>query len=411
MSYGLYGIRRQTPARPDLTQRETNKREKHVFGPHDTGIEHVWANPGNGDNRGTGFAQTHATNPQRNFYFKTDADGTRVLYSYRDTYPIASRFVIGKPRKQRAVYLIRSGSPYSVTTSRHISAARNAVPDKDNRFDVPYVTRTENIGDATYGNAYTRDGKPDNATHKANLADLVSRLTDEIGQFSRARSTYKMTNGHASAIELRNATKKYARVFKLKCPKLPSVPAIDKAKFDKWKTFEDTAAERTKALRERQAREWEAKYADDLARWKNGEDVYLGYGGSGFALLRVRPATTADPSGHTLSAVVETSMRVTVPVSGKLGAARLLRFLQAIKEDGRTYQRNGHTEHIGNFTVESFKPAVLTASPDNPSTPDWILEAGCHRIRWSEIESIAQQVFDAETSETLTGRTEENVQS
>lgn len=396
MSYGQYSSehREHTPVRPELTakQSQTPKREKHVFGAHDTAIEHVWANPLTKD--GQGFYQTHATNPQRNFYFKTDADGTRVLYSYRDTYPIASRFDIGKGRKQRTIYLIRSGKPYSVTTSAHINAARNAVPDKDNLFSVSYVTRHTQ---PNFQNADT--GKPDKATHKANLADLVSRLTESIGQYTRARSTWKITNAHASAINLRNAAKKYARIFKLKCPKLPAVPAIDKTKFDKWKAFEDTAAERAKALREKQAREWAEKHAEDIARWKNGEDINLGYGGSGYALLRVRPATVADPSGHTLAACVETSMRVSVPVSGKLGAARLLRFLQRIKEAGKEYQRNGHTEHIGQFTVESFKPAVLTTNPDDLYKPEWILTAGCHRIRWSEIESIAQQVFDAEASE------------
>jgi hypothetical protein len=80
-------------------------------------------------------------------------------------------------------------------------------------------------------------------------------------------------------------------------------------------------------------------------------------------------------------------------------AARLLRFLQALKANGRTYERNGHSEHIGNFVVDSFKPAVLTATPDNPSTPEWVLVAGCHRILWSEIESVSQQIFDAETAE------------
>src|SRR5258706_9822865 len=180
MSYGQYSPehRQHIPLRPDLTAKQTPKREKHVFGSGDTSVSHVWANPLTKD--GQGYYQTHGTNPQKNFYFKTDADGTRVLYSYRDTYPITSLFDIGKGRARKRVYLVRSGSPYSVTTSVHMSAALRAVPDKTNCFQVPYVMRYDVINSETaYGRGYPRDGKPDKATHKANLADIIARLTDE----------------------------------------------------------------------------------------------------------------------------------------------------------------------------------------------------------------------------------------
>ena len=228
---------------------------------------------------GQGYYQTHGTNPQRNLYFKTDEDGTRVLYSYRDSYPIASRFLVGK----RAVYLVRSGKPYSVTTSVHMSTARNAVPDKGNRFEVPYVTRY------TQSNfEYADTGKPDKATHTANLADYLARIESSIKTQTRGRSTWSMDNSHADAIATRNQAKKYARVFRLKCPKLPTVPKIDAEKYAKWKAYEATQAERTRALRERQAREREIEHAERLVAWKRGDDVSLPYGVSQYALLRVR---------------------------------------------------------------------------------------------------------------------------
>ena len=86
MSYGQYS-NSPKPDKPALPAK--TKRIKTVFGPHDTGVEHVWAHPLQKD--GSGYAQTFATNPQRNFYFKTHEDNTRVLYSYRDTYPIGAR--------------------------------------------------------------------------------------------------------------------------------------------------------------------------------------------------------------------------------------------------------------------------------------------------------------------------------
>jgi hypothetical protein len=430
VSYGQYSPehRQSIPARLDLTQKEGNKRQKHVFGSNDTGIEHVWANPLTKD--GQGYYQTHATNPQRNFYFKTDEDGTRVLYSYRDTYPIASLFDIGKGRSRKRVYLIRSGKAYSVTTSGHINLARLAVPDKENMFHVPYVTRY------TQPNfQYPDTGRPDKATHAANLADYITQIQDLINTQTQGRASYRIEHAHTQAITVCKTAKRYARVFGLKLPKLPNVPKLDKAKLATIKTREAEREARAEAKRkaEREAYEaryaaevavweasgyckhtphhtlgekwtcekqtehedWEANKLERIASWKRGEDVTLRISYDEYALLRVKQEDGAY--------YVQTSMHVSVLVSGLAGAARLLRVLQALKANARTYQRNGHTEHIGQFTVDSFKPAVLTASPDNPSTPEWILTAGCHRIVWSEIESIAQQVTDAESLEAQQG--------
>jgi hypothetical protein len=79
---------------------------------------------------------------------------------------------------------------------------------------------------------------------------------------------------------------------------------------------------------------------------------------------------------------VETSMQVQVPISGPAGAARLFRFLKALKDSGRTYQRNGHSQHIGTFVVDSFDGETL--------------KAGCHTITWEEILSVSDAVLAAE---------------
>jgi hypothetical protein len=439
MSYGLYGHRRDIPARPDLTQRQADKpkskREKHVFGSNDTGVHHVWANPLTKD--GQGFYQTHGTNPQRNFYFKTDADGTRVLYSYRDTYPVASLFDIGKGKRKR-IYLIRSGKSYSVTTSGHISAAYSAIPDKKNVFQVPYVTRHDNLDAAKYGNVWTRDGKPDKATHTANLADIVARCVESIEASNKARAVRNIVHNHTAAVLLQATAKRYARTFAIKLPKLPSIPVLDNAKLEAIRERERIADEKREAIRKAARAAYEAKHAEEVAQWeasgtcthtphhtfadqydckrqteeddwnanrveliaawKRGEDVKLRLAYNEPALLRVRCAGDSLDVVNPDSYVVETSQHVTVPVSGKLGAARLLRFLQSIKAEGRTYQRNGHTEHIGRFTVDSFGPLENDLAEDK--FKHWILRAGCHHILWSEIESIIPQVIDAELAES-----------
>ena len=75
-------------------------------------------------------------------------------------------------------------------------------------------------------------------------------------------------------------------------------------------------------------------------------------------------------------------MHVQVPISGPAGAARLFRFLKALKDAGRTYQRNGHSQHIGHFVVDSFDGETL--------------KAGCHTITWEEILTVSDAVLAAE---------------
>jgi len=109
--------------------------------------------------------------------------------------------------------------------------------------------------------------------------------------------------------------------------------------------------------------------------WKRGENVTLRGQYSEPAILRVKDGK------------VETSHHAEVAIDGHAGAARLWHFLKALKDTGRTYQRNGHSQHIGNFVVESFDGEVL--------------KVGCHLIPWSECERIAPEVLAAEQPEGI----------
>src|SRR5260370_10827459 len=109
MGYGQYSAEGR-PSTPTIEVKSphagtSKKRLAHVF----DNPSHVWATPREKD--GSGYEQTEAWNKGKNFYFKTVEDGTRILYSYRDSYPVASRFV----HKRKPVYLGRAGTPYSVT--------------------------------------------------------------------------------------------------------------------------------------------------------------------------------------------------------------------------------------------------------------------------------------------------------
>jgi hypothetical protein len=366
MSFGQYSYH-ERPLAPTKPAKE--KKLKAVFDTSE--VAHVFANQREMD--GSGFEQTHARNPQNNFFFNTASDGTRILYSYRESYPVASRFIVGKGKSARPVFLVRSGQPYSVTTSCHMNMAGSAVPSDAIRFDVPTVAGWS--------------GKPDAATHKANLADIVSRIVESLDKYSKGRSAWTIESSHSSAVKLTGEVKKYAKLFGLKLPAFPKIP-----KFDAQRVADARARrahlDATKAEREAKRNAEALKRAEaDIAAWKRGESVTPSWGWNRltpYALLRV----VRNPEDRS-TFICETSQGVHVPISGNLGAARLLRFLESCKASGRTYQRNGHTEHIGQFTVASFDGSILAA--------------GCHRIEWSEVLSVADAVRKAEDAENLSG--------
>lgn len=358
MGYGQYSSNYR-PSLPDFPAK-TDKL-KHVFGKHgESDVEHVWANPLQKD--GSGFAQEWGTNPGKNFYFRTHADA-RVLYSYRDDYPVANLFYIGR----RPIYLLRSGEPWSVTTAQHMSAARNAVPDRATKFYVKEVS-----------SFYSRI--PDKSVHKENVADYIERIEINIEKHNKARSSWEINSRHSVAQSLLKEVRAYARLFKIKLPKLPRLPKLDKHRLDAAKAREASREARQKAASDAKYAAYREARAKYLPRWRAGENVNFGTSSGENALLRL----IQDESGRYF---VNTSMSVSVPVTGHAGAARLLKFLRATREAGRTYKRNGHTEHIGNFTVDSFDGETLIA--------------GCHTIAWSEIEAIADAVVKAAEAEDL----------
>jgi len=259
------------------------------------------------------------------------------------------------------------------------------------KFSVPYVTRY-----TSPTQEYSENEKPDKETHKANLADIVSRISEGISVFNTAKSLYRAEAGLRSANILAGKAREYSKLFNVKLPKLPAIPTLKEDRRAKLAAFDAKRDERSKAIRDGRDAKWEEqRRLDALSReekviaWRAGSDIrfYSTRDNDGFAILRVKGSN------------VETSMGVSVPINGLAGAGRLLRFLTACKDAGRPYHRNWHTEHIGNFTVESFQP-LLDDQADVSPTGEWILIAGCHRITWSEVLSIADSVRSADKEKT-----------
>ncbi len=363
-------------------------RAKHVLGTDE--IPHAWAHPLEKD--GSGFYQTHATNPQGNLFYKTSQDGTRVLYSYRESYPIGSLFEVKKGKTVRRVYLTHGDKPYSNTTASHINMAKGAVPKDAIHWSVLQVV-------------YSYSSKPAKAEHVENVEFLASEYAQTVAKLNKAKSAYQINRYLTTAQEQRKDAIDYAEFFKVKTLKLAPVPVITAERREQAKTFDATSEDRRdrisqaiqarhQARLEASNREWTERQENErktlperIAKWRAGESV--GYLNTDYAVLRL----SADKSN------VETSQGVKVPVNGQAGAARLFRFLKAIKDTQREYKRNEHTEHIGNFAVDNFAPEQGKEYVENAEPGQYILTAGCHKITWNEIEALAPAVLQAETKE------------
>lgn len=117
-------------------------------------------------------------------------------------------------------------------------------------------------------------------------------------------------------------------------------------------------------------REQAERDAAKRAAWRAGESVGRVYFDSehGGAALRIR--------GDKL----ETSHGADVPLSH---AVKAFRFVKLCRERGETWQRNGRTIRVGHFQIDRIDSAGN-------------FRAGCHDIRWPEIEAAAKAagVFD-----------------
>lgn len=130
------------------------------------------------------------------------------------------------------------------------------------------------------------------------------------------------------------------------------------------------AAEAREAARLEKERETRESWLEGKpgVRW-HGRDAL---GGAYLRAVRV----TRDESGMITGGDLETSQGATVPLAHAL---RVFRFLKHCKETGRAWARNGKTLRVGFYHVDSVDP-------------DGSFKAGCHSIRWQQVESLAARL-------------------
>lgn len=308
----------------------TRKRRKEVF-PTDE-IPHLWFHAYK--------TQQTARNSAGNLYFSGPS-----IFSYGSHFEIARHV-----ETKRGNAVLFNTDSRSVTTSRHQSSTRRAIPDSVQvlnvaRLDIPESKR------------FTGD------THTVNVADYDSRIERSLIRAIRARSSWQKEHSHNAAIALRAERNAYAVFFGLRVKPLAAIPALDSEAIDAIKAKERERvrieSEKTKAAKaERMARAAEA-----IENWKNGTGDSWGIPYDAPTMLRV----SSDGSE------LETSRGARVPVAH---AKRALILVRAVVSRGETWETNGHTCHVGMYKIERIES-------------NGTIKAGCHVIARDEWERIA----------------------
>ena len=292
-------------------------RTRHVYG-HDM-VAHLWAHQ----------SQDSATTQNRTFYFIGD-----TIYSYGNHFPIA--------RHVNGVVLFTTRG-YSVTTAGHKGRVESACSHL-RVFEVKDVR----------------------ADHKEHLADYRARIKDEIVKYRRARQNKPYIVEYVQ--RLVNEANEYAKHFGLKtrftAPTTETMLAECRKIEEQNKAREVQRArqeQKRQEERERQQREWEAQAELKRQQWVKGEtDDYPDHYSAPIC-LRIK--------GDEL----QTSRGAIVPLDH---AVKAFRVLKSLHDKGESYQRNGHTIHLGHFALDSL---------DNQG----VVRAGCHTVEWAEIERVA----------------------
>lgn len=290
-------------------------------------VAHIWAQ------------QTKSSGKGSHFFFDTT-----TIYSYGYHFPIA-RFV------QPKVVLLTTACR-SISTAKHIGYVRQAI-----RYDTT-VFQVANV---------EANGKDLHVKNFTCMRDVLQRQLAALAKCRTASTKARTVEAIVNRVEHANA---YSKHFKLgRRITLPPGQSVAELKElgSKWDRQEQAAVAKQRKAQEKRA-------AEALAGWMLGsdkatslvrqlEDVYL--------------RVTSSPCGLP---IIQTSHGAEFPVDhAKRAYPALKRMVGIVKGFECTGQvaTGDMTIRLGEFKVDHIEQ-------------DGTIVAGCHRIRWEEIQRIAR---------------------
>ena len=303
---------------------------------NNTQVAHLWASGNKASGKGS------------NFFFEGD-----TIYSYGNHFPIARRI-------NENLYLITQRG-YSVSTSKHISYTRRAIPSfakafsVANRPDSSFETIREEKMKEARGMLETVEGrtKPltfERARSLANFVDetiqLFRSLHDVDVDFVNVSHCLELGGIHGKAVALMFMNK-----------------GAFEASEAKKQAQREAREEKRRAKWERQ-RELERMEVEKLVPlWRNGEKVMTWK-------LRNLP-----PMLRLIGDKVETSHGAEVT---REEAKRAFAFIVAKLNRGEAWHRNGETCAVGPFSIVAIDSEIVTV--------------GCHRFNVQEVLNFGKLI-------------------
>lgn len=306
-------------------------------------VAHLWA----------AQSQDWARNSCRNFSFQG-----RVLRSYSTDVARITDWRIGK----HTVVLLDSYR-YSGTTNRHIAYATSSLDSsKYFPFSVPITHPT------------------DSQAHKRNAEHLYNYYQRQAAYYRNPRSRIYVGSYteeellERTVAELQQQLDRYNYYNKyVRKSRLPNFTVTESAKEEIHEnithSIQRNAVERERA-KVRDAQRFELEQTR-LVAWLAGEtNTYLSSYYLDGVYLRL-----IERDGKR---VIQTSRGAEIHEGH---GQRIWAFIQMLRERGETYQHNGHTQHVGQFRVDSVDA-------------EYTLHAGCHHIAYERMAEFAHKHWE-----------------
>ena len=259
--------------------------------------------------------------------------------SFRGTYAYSYNEVIAELVKVKGEWVaLHTSRRWSVTTSGHQSGCRGASSHLTS-FTVPAIAPVK---------------------HKENLAQYRLNIEEAANKASRARTEWPM----GELTRLVAEANRYAETFGLATRF--EAPAVDRAALKERIARKAEKDRIENARRERQREDVRkaalADYRDKLSRWLAGESVSVPYfypKAPDYLRIEGEEAVTTQGARVPLEHV-----------------RRVLPVVLGLIREGRTYEANGHTIHLGHYSLDRI-------------TAEGTVIAGCHRFERGEVERFA----------------------
>ena len=269
-----------------------------------------------------------------------------VIYSYGYHFPIASH--VTSPRTGENMVMFTNDS-YSVSTSKHISITRGAIPAG--------VQVLETSDPAAYAKGYTSQIRRDIEKAAGNIKKLIEEASRARKNGPYLLGQAQGVKGNALAIIHHFATGHNRRALRAL---LPSLQGLDLAGIRK--ALAAQAAKEAKAAKKR-ARLVAIKNAEIIEQWRAGESVYIGGLHLDGDLIRLSAC----------GSFLETSRSCRAPVSDCKVALALA--LRVMREGQSTRPEN---LSLGVYSINSITPKGA--------------QVGCHYFSAEEVKRAAALV-------------------